>query len=79
MGVVGGVDDIVGGLKLKLATIGGGLRTETGNFLLYFPLPFRILGVYKIFLDPTPKQKIYINSKVFKHYSITFNDIAGGV
>ena len=41
--------------------MGGGLKTETGNFLLHFPLPFRICGgVYKIFLDPTPKIFILI-------------------
>ena len=66
-----------GSKNLNWQQLGGGLKTETGNFLLHFPLPFRISGVYKIFLDPTPK-KNYINSKVFKHYSITFNDIVGG-
>ena len=33
-------------------------------------------GVYKIFLDPTPKIKIII-CKVFEHYSITFKNIWG--
>ena len=66
----------MGGLKTSTSNNWGGLKTETGNFLLHFPLPFRIWGVYKIFLDPIPK-KIYINGKVFKHYSITFNDIVG--
>ena len=31
-------------------------------------------GVYKIFLDPTPKIKIIIR-KVFEQYSITFKNI----
>ena len=66
-----------GGLKTLTGNNWWGLKTAAGNFLLHFPLPFRIGGVYKIFLDPTPK-KIYINSKVFKHYSITFNNIAWG-
>ena len=33
-------------------------------------------GVYKIFLDPTPKIKIIIR-KVFEQYSITFKNIWG--
>ena len=35
-------------------------------------------GVYKIFLDPTPKIKIIIH-KDFEQYSITFKNIWGGL
>ena len=37
-----------------------------------------VVGVYKIFLDPTPKIKIIIH-KVFEHYSITFKNIWGSL
>ena len=42
------------------------------------PLSLRYFGggVYKIFLDPTPKIKIIIH-KVFEQYSITFKNIWG--
>ena len=49
------------------------------SFLNITPLSLRIFwwGVYKIFLDPTPKIKIIIR-KFFEQYSITFKDIWGG-
>ena len=46
------------------------------TLLHYFKEYFGV-GVYKIFLDPTPKIKIIIH-KVFEHYSITFKNIWGG-
>ena len=46
------------------------------------PLSLRIFrwggGVYEMFLDPTPKNKIIIH-KVFEQYSITFKNIWGGI
>ena len=33
-----------GGLKTETGTNWGGPKTETGNFLLHFPLTFRIWG-----------------------------------
>ena len=50
------------------------------KFLNTTPLPSRIfwgVGVYKIFLDPTPKLNI-INGKVFEHYSIILKNLGGG-
>ena len=47
------------------------------KFLNTTPLPLRIWGVYKTFLDPPPLKLKIINHKVFKHYSITFKYIWG--
>ena len=48
------------------------------KFLNTTPLPLRIWGSLKYFRPSCLKLKI-INHKVFKHYSITFNNIGGGL
>ena len=49
------------------------------KFLNTTPLPLRIWGGSINILGPPPLKLKIINRKVFKHHSITFNNIWGGV
>ena len=48
------------------------------KFLNTTPLPLRIWGGSIKYFRPPPLKLKIINRKVFKHYSITFNNIWGG-